>query len=59
MIAKCRPFVKGGIVYERLRQYENEIGRGGVYGATAAIFRKGNLISRKKNRFLAFFSCAL
>ena len=37
---------------------ENEIGRGGVYGATAAIFREGNLISRKKNRFLACFSCA-
>ena len=37
---------------------ENEIGRGGVYGATATIFREGNPISRKKNRFLAIFSCA-
>ena len=29
-----------------------------MYGATAAIFMEGNPISRKKNRFLSFFSCA-
>jgi len=34
----------------------NEIGRGGVYGATAAILLKGNSISWKQNRFLADFT---
>ena len=29
-----------------------------MYGATAAIFREGNPIFRKKNRFLACFICA-
>jgi len=37
----------------------NEIGRGGVHGATAAILLEGNPISFKQNRFLALFSCAL
>jgi len=37
----------------------NEIGRGGVYGATAAIFPEENPIFWRKNRFLACFSCAL
>ena len=37
----------------------NDIGRGGVYGATASIFREGNLISRKKNRFLADFTTGI
>jgi len=30
-----------------------------MYGATAAILMEGNPISRKQNRFFAFFSCAL
>ena len=36
----------------------NEIGRGGVYGAPAAILLKKNSFFEKKNRFLAFYSCA-
>jgi len=35
---------------------ENEIGRGGVYGAAEAIFLEENPIFRKKNRFLADFT---
>jgi len=45
-------------VYRKIRLIENEIVRGGVYAANAAIFMEGNPISRKKNRLLAFFSCA-
>jgi len=41
---------------KNLNRTGNEIGRGGMYGATAAVFRKGNPISRKKNRFLADFT---
>ena len=31
---------------------------GDMRGGDGAIFREGNPISRKKNRFLSFFSCA-
>jgi len=41
---------------KNLNRTINEIGRGGVYGAAAAIFMEGNPISRKKNRFLADFT---
>ena len=43
---------------KNIARMRNEIGRGGVYGATATIFMEGNPISRKKNCVLAFFSCA-
>jgi len=33
---------------KNLNRTANKIGRGGVYGATAAIFMEGNPISRKK-----------
>jgi len=33
---------------KNLNRTQNQIGRGGVYGATAAIFLQGNPISRKK-----------
>ncbi|MBR5287810.1 MAG: hypothetical protein IKU34_04360 [Clostridia bacterium] len=43
---------------KKLHRATKAIGRGGMYGATAAIFPEGNPISRKKNRFLSIFSYA-
>ncbi|MBQ2990321.1 MAG: hypothetical protein IJD60_03405, partial [Clostridia bacterium] len=44
---------------KNLHRTDNQIGRGGVYGATASILMEGNPISRKKNRFLADFTAGI